>query len=65
MCYPYLVIYILFKFSIALYLAGMEEKVTKFLQAARNLEADFLAKQFYSRVQHPQEVEKQVFNLYR
>ncbi|KAL9982408.1 hypothetical protein ACROYT_G004445 [Oculina patagonica] len=36
--------------------SGVEACITKFLEAAKALEADFLRKQMYSRVKHPQEV---------
>lgn len=38
----------------------------KFLEAAKSLEADFLRKQTYCRVNHPQEVTKEVnFKVWR
>ena len=40
--------------------SGVEASIVKFLEAAKSLEADFLRKQTYSRVNHPQEVTKEV-----
>lgn len=39
--------------------SGVEASIIKFLEAAKSLEADFLRKQMYSRVNHPQEVTKE------
>ena len=39
---------------------GVEACIKKFLESAKSLEADFLRKQLYSRVNHPQEVTKEV-----
>ena len=39
---------------------GVETSITKFLEAAKALEADFLRKQMYSHVNHPQEVTQEV-----
>ena len=45
---------------------GVEASIRKFLEAAKSLEADFLRKQMYSRVNHPQEVTKEVkFHAWR
>jgi len=39
--------------------SGVDASIIKFLEAAKSLEADFLRKQMYSRVNHPQEVTKE------
>ena len=39
---------------------GVEACIKRFLDSAKSLEADFLRKQMYSRVNHPQEVTKEV-----
>ena len=39
---------------------GIEASITKFLDAAKAVEADFLRKQMYSRVHHPREVTQDV-----
>lgn len=39
---------------------GVEANIKRFLEAAKMLEADFLRKQMYSRVNHPEEVTKEV-----
>jgi len=39
--------------------SGVETCIKKFLESAKTLEADFLRKQMYSRVNHPQEVTKE------
>ncbi|PFX32359.1 uncharacterized protein LOC111320957 [Stylophora pistillata] len=36
--------------------SGIETSITKFLDASKAVEADFLKKQMYSRVHHPREV---------
>lgn len=58
---------ILFDFIINLVLVfffvpvlGIEASITKFLDAAKAVEADFLRKQMYSRVHHPREVTQDV-----
>ncbi|XP_029208976.2 mediator of RNA polymerase II transcription subunit 28-like [Acropora millepora] len=38
---------------------GVEANIKRFLEAAKMLEADFLRKQMYSRVNHPEEVTKE------
>ncbi|XP_068708775.1 mediator of RNA polymerase II transcription subunit 28-like [Montipora foliosa] len=38
---------------------GVEACIKRFLESAKLLEADFLRKQMYSRVNHPQEVTKE------
>ncbi|CAH3125359.1 unnamed protein product [Porites lobata] len=39
--------------------SGVEACIKRFLDSAKSLEADFLRKQMYSRVNHPQEVTKE------
>lgn len=38
---------------------GVEANIKRFLEAAKMLESDFLRKQMYSRVNHPEEVTKE------
>lgn len=48
------------KHVLTFFFLGVEACIKRFLDSAKSLEADFLRKQMYSRVNHPQEVTKEV-----